>query len=204
MTYIDQEREIINTVNRAVEGHRESCDTVLDFVEPVLAKTTQIEFQSQADYSRDDIINELRMHVLVKLSNFKSEKGRFETWTRTLAKNYVRSKIRFLRAAKRNPGKTSSEVDDKFDLGAWLVSQIATPEKLVRKEERNAAIAAALATLEGDEQDIAIRRYYWRQTIPQIAQETSRTAKEVEKMLISVKRKLVVYLGSASQYFSSS
>lgn len=196
-----------DAIGQAARGDPTAIGALLAAVEPILVKTAHIEFESRADYSRDDVVSELKMHLLAKLHVFDAEQGSLTTWVRAISKNYVRSKTRFLDAAKRRGSKVDfnspAAWGDATHLVDWLVSQLPAPDSNLRIEERNAALAAAVLSLSEFERNLIIRRYYDEQPIADIAQDLGKTRESVDKLLIRTRRKLVGYLGSASRYFSS-
>ena len=70
-----------------------------------------------------------------------------------------------------------------------------TPEELLLRQERQAAVNRALLLLSPDEQTLFYRKYYYLQPTAQIAAELGTTERAVEGRLYRLKKRLRKLLG---------
>ena len=70
-----------------------------------------------------------------------------------------------------------------------------TPEELLLRQERQAAVNRALTRLSPDEQTLFYRKYYYLQPTAQIAAELGTTERAVEGRLYRLKKRLRKLLG---------
>lgn len=133
---------------------------------------------------REDCLSETALRVWERVGQFDRERGSWGAWLTAVARNTA---LNHARSNTRHSGM--EEVDER------LPSPAPTPEKEVLRQERQAAVRAALERLSGEERSLFYRKYYYRQPTSQIAAELGMTERAVEGRLYRLKQQLRKWLG---------
>ena len=133
---------------------------------------------------REDCLSETALRVWERVGQFDRERGSWAAWLTAVARNTA---LNHARSNARHGGM--EEVDER------LPSPAPTPEEEVLRQERQAAVRAALERLPGEERALFYRKYYYRQSTAQIAAELGMTERAVEGRLYRLKQQLRKWLG---------
>jgi RNA polymerase sigma factor (sigma-70 family) len=134
-------------------------------------------------HDREDCLSEAVLRVWEKIEQFDVERGSWTAWLTAIARNTALN-----HAAKRS--RSEGE-----ELTERIPSKEPTPEEAVLLQERQAEVAAAISRLSREEQLLFYRKYYYLQSIAQIAAELGTTQRSVEGRLYRLKKKLRALLG---------
>ncbi len=133
---------------------------------------------------REECLAETVMKVWDKIEQFCGQKGRFNAWVTSIARNSA------LNHARKNSAQGYGE-----ELSESIPSQALTPEEQVLQRERREELRQALQYLSEKERVLFYRKYYYRQSTEQIAAEMDLTVRAVEGKLYRIKGKLRKMLG---------
>ncbi len=136
-------------------------------------------------HDTEDCLSEAAMRVWNKIYLYDSGKGSFKGWltsiTRNTALNYLKN------------SKSEGEISDD------IPSQDTTPEEELLKKEMQSALERALEQLSQYDRILIYRRYYYMQSLSQIASELGTTERAIEGRLYRLKKQLRKALGG--EYF---
>ena len=133
---------------------------------------------------QEDCLLEVTMRVWERIEQFKQERGSWSAWltavTRNTALNYARNISRHNNVEEISENMPSSEL---------------TPEEVMIRQERQAAVNHALHQLSPRDRMLFYRKYYYLQSTAQIASELGMTERAVEGKLYRLKKRLRKMLG---------
>ena len=133
---------------------------------------------------REDCLLEVTMRVWEKIEQFNQHRGSWSAWltavTRNTALNYIRNISHHNNAEEISENTPSPEP---------------TPEEVVIRQERQAAVNLALCQLSPRDRMLFYRKYYYLQSTAQIASELGMTERAVEGKLYRMKKRLRKTLG---------
>ncbi len=124
------------------------------------------------------------MRIWDKIGLYDAKKSSLTVWITAVARNTALS---FAKGLRRSPD--SGEIPQNTSSGGM------TPEEAVIQRERQAKLEAAIRSLSGTDKILFYRRYYYMQSLKQIAAETGMTLKSVESRLYRLKQKLKDEMG---------
>lgn len=135
-------------------------------------------------HDQEDCLSEASMRVWDKIEQFHPEKGSFKAWltalTRNTALNYVRD----------------TRKESSFDeVPENTPSPEPTPEEMLIQKEQLHAVQRAIGSLSSADKMLFYRKYYYLQSIAQIASEMGMTERAVEGKLYRLKKRLQAMLG---------
>jgi len=133
---------------------------------------------------QEDCLSEIAMRVWDKISLFDQQRGSWHAWLTSLARNAALNRARQI--------KPILSTDDILENTA---SSEPTPEEIILRQERQAAINRALRQLSQKERSLFYRKYYYLQSTAQIASELGMTERAVEGKLYRLKKQLRKVLG---------
>ena len=133
---------------------------------------------------QEDCLSEIVMRVWDKISLFDQQRGSWHAWLTSLARNAALNRARQI--------KPILSTDDILENTA---SPEPTPEEIILRQERQAAINRALRQLSQKERSLFYRKYYYLQSTAQIASELGMTERAVEGKLYRLKKQLRKVLG---------
>jgi len=131
---------------------------------------------------REECLSEAAMRVWEGIGTYDPARGRWTAWLTALTRNAA------LNRARQNAGETE-------ELTHTMPSAEPTPEEKLLRDERTAALRAALGKLPQKERVLFYRKYYYRQSTAQIAAELGMTERAVEGRLYRIKKTLREQLG---------
>ena len=133
---------------------------------------------------QEDCLSEIAMRVWDKISLFDQQRGSWHAWLTSLARN-----------AALNRARQIKPILSTDDIPENTASPEPTPEEIILRQERQAAINRALRQLSQKERSLFYRKYYYLQSTAQIASELGMTERAVEGKLYRLKKQLRKVLG---------
>ena len=133
---------------------------------------------------QEDCLSEIAMRVWDKISLFDQQRGSWHAWLTSLARN-----------AALNRARQIKPILSTDDIPENTASPEPTPEEIILRQERQAAINRALRQLSPKERSLFYRKYYYLQSTAQIASELGMTERVVEGKLYRLKKQLRKVLG---------
>ena len=133
---------------------------------------------------QEDCLSEIAMRVWDKISLFDQQRGSWHAWLTSLARN-----------AALNRARQIKPILSTDDIPENTASPEPTPEEIILRQERQAAINRALRQLSQKERSLFYRKYYYLQSTAQIASELGMTERAVEGKLYRLKQQLRKVLG---------
>lgn len=131
---------------------------------------------------QEECVSDVALRIWEKIGQYEPEKGSFTTWITVITRNAALN-----RAKKQRP--------DTQELPQDLEDPQADPEKQLLQRERMLLLRRGLKALRQEEQMLLYRKYFYRQSIRQIAAELGTTERVVEGKLYRLKKKLRKQLG---------
>ena len=169
-----QEKDIIKLIQ--ARDDRGAEELLLNYG-PLMRYIVSPILQSAED--REECVSDICMRVWNNIDKFDSGKGSWTGWITVIARNAA---ISF--------GKRSGKYSDIEALDTDLADDSPDPsDELIRKEQAE-LLKNALSRLSPFEYDLFYRKYYYKQTAPQIARELGITVKAAERRLDRIKGKL--------------
>ena len=129
---------------------------------------------------QDECLNDILMRIWEKIDRYDSEKGAFEAWMVTIARNTALNRARTLQRT-RNQTEVMTEL---------LSDSAPSPEELVLRKERAKRIRSLADELPQTERLLFYRKYYYMQSTEQIAAELGLSIRAVEGRLYRLRKKL--------------
>lgn len=174
-----QEREIIDLL---IQKNEKGIDALLKHYEPLMRYIINPILPNAED--QEDCLSEITMRVWEKIEQYDYGRGSWNAWltavSRNIALNYTRS---------RSHEHTAGEIPENTP------SPETTPEEMVIRQERQAALSRALGKLSPKERVLFYRKYYYLQSTAQIASELGMSERAVEGRLYRLKKRLRKLLG---------
>ncbi len=133
---------------------------------------------------RDECLSEIAMRVWDKISLFNRQRGSWNAWLTSIARNTALNRARQI--------KPVFSIDD---ISESTASPAPTPEEIILIRERQAAVNQALQQLSSKERTLFYRKYYYLQSTAQIASELGMTERAVEGKLYRLRKLLRKMLG---------
>lgn len=130
-----------------------------------------------ASQDREECLSEAAMRVWEKIDLFDPERGSWTAWLTTLTRNAA------LNRARRQTGTPDELTPD-------VPSPEPGPEETLLRRERLEELRRAVDDLPPGDQGLLYRKYYYLQSIEQIARELGTTPRAVEGKLYRLKQKL--------------
>ena len=174
-----QAREIIELIKRRDE---KGAALLLRHYAPLMRYIIAPILQNEQD--REECVSEAAMRVWDRIEQFDPSRGSWNAWLTALTRNAALDK------ARKNKSIVSSE-----EISGEAPSAEPTPEELIVKKEREAALREALSRLSVQERALFYRKYYYLQSTAQIASELGMTERAVEGRLYRLKKRLRKTLG---------
>ena len=173
-----QEREIIELIgNRDEKG----VDELIKHYGPLIKYIIAPILESPQD--REECLGETVMKIWDKIGQFNEQRGSFKAWVTSIARNTA------LNHRRKNETHGGEELLESVTAGE------ATPEEQVLRNERREELKRALYRLPAKDRALFYRKYYYCQSIEQIAAEAGMTKRAVEGRLYRIKKQLRQILG---------
>lgn len=132
---------------------------------------------------REECFNDVIMRSMEKIGGYSEEKGSFKSWLSVLTRNTALNRARKLR---REP--------DSESISENMASKDNPEEELIKSEILK-KLEDAVSNLSERDKALFYRRFYYCQSISQIAAETGMTQRAAEGRLYRLKKKLRKELG---------
>ena len=129
----------------------------------------------------EECLSEAAMRVWEKIDRYDPEKSAFTTWLTALTRNLAVDRARRKKPVEEIPEDIPSDAP--------------TPEERVLRMEEAEALRRALGMLGRRDAELVYRKYYYMQTMAQIASELGMTERAVEGRLYRIRTKLRKMLG---------
>ena len=136
------------------------------------------------EQDREECLSEAVMRILDKIHLYDEERGSWTAW--------ITSVTRSVALNKRRSSQTPYEA---VELTAEIPSLEPTPEEQILRRERQKELKEAMDQLPQKDRMIFYRKYYYLQSIAQIASEIGMTERAVEGRLYRIKKRLRKLLG---------
>lgn len=133
---------------------------------------------------QEDCLAEVTLRVWDKIDRFDSRKGSWKAWLTAITRNTA---LNHARALARH--HTSGDIPED------LPSPEPTPEEKILQHEQQRALENALTQLSSRDRQLFYRKYYYLQSIAQIAAELGITEGAVEGRLYRLRKHLRTLLG---------
>ena len=174
-----QEREILELLHKRDE---KGIAELLRHYGPLIKYVIAPILESPQD--REECLGEAVMKIWDKIEQFSEQRGSFKAWITAIARNTA------LNHRRRNEAHGSGE-----ELLESVPAGEATPEEQVLRNERREELKRALYRLSAKDRALFYRKYYYCQSIEQIAAEAGMTKRAVEGRLYRIKKQLRQILG---------
>lgn len=156
-----------------------SLEKVLQRYKPLILYIITPILPNQED--REECFSNVAVRLWRSIHTFDPQKSSFTTWLTTVTRNEA---LTYARLKK----------PDEFPLPERAALPEDDPEQLLLQKERQKAVQTALRRLSERDRILVYRRYYYCQSIGQIAAELGATERSVEGRLYRIRRKLERYL----------
>lgn len=133
---------------------------------------------------REDCLSEISIRIWNKIDTYDSARGSLSVWITTISRNTA-----------LNYKRKALHYHNDEEINSSIPSNEPSPEDEVIRREKQAELNKALLQLSSKEKLLFYRKYYYLQSIAQIASETGMTEREVEGKLYRLKIKLRKILG---------
>lgn len=136
---------------------------------------------------QDECLSDVVMRVVEKIGSYSQEKGSFKSWLSVVTRNTALNHAKKLR---REPDMQSLDSD--------IVSSNGNPEEELIKSETLRKLELIVQKLSPKDKMLFYRRFYYCQSVSQIAAETGMTQRAAEGRLYRLKKKIREELGGES------
>lgn len=133
---------------------------------------------------REDCLSEISIRIWNKIDTYDSARGSLGVWITTISRNTA-----------LNYKRKALHYHNDEEINSSIPSNEPSPEDEVIRREKQAELNKALLKLSSKEKLLFYRKYYYLQSIAQIASETGMTERAVEGKLYRLKIKLRKILG---------
>jgi RNA polymerase sigma factor (sigma-70 family) len=139
-----------------------------EFYPHVYRFTASASGASAADV--DDLVQETLLHAWRNRDQYRGDAS-LDSWILAIARNRVRMRLRADRSR------------DAFENALKAIDREELSEDLVRNSETIGAVRRALESLDAEQREVLLRRYFQSLTIRQIAMSLGETEKAIESRL---------------------
>ena len=133
---------------------------------------------------REECINQITLSVWEKIHLYDPDRGSFNSWVTAISRNAA---INFSR-------KLSRQILTE-PVNSAMPSAEPSPEEQAILAERRSLLCQAVQNLSETDQLLFYRRYYYHQSLSQIAAEMGMSLRSAEGKLYRIKKKLAKELG---------
>ena len=131
----------------------------------------------------EDCIQEVAARVWERIDSFDGSRGSFKSWLTTVTRNLALN----MKRGRKDSG-SYEELDDQ------TASQTPGPEETTVRNAQILALRKAVDSLPKDERLLIYRRFFYDQSIAQIAAETGMSQRAAEGRIYRIKAKLAEML----------
>ena len=133
---------------------------------------------------QEECLSEITMKIWDKIDTYDIEKRNFSRWLTALTRNTALNKAR-----------QNKRYGEMTEIPEAVPAKEPTPEEVVLYKEKLEHLKAALHDLSEKDRLIFYRKYYYMQSVAQIAAEMGMTERAVEGKLYRLKKQLRKKLG---------
>lgn len=133
----------------------------------------------------DDCYNEVCLCLWQKANTFEANKSSLSTWLTVVARNMALNR---LKANFRRESHFENFVDQEY-------IDENTPESAALKKELDEKLESAICALSYKDKQLIYRKYFYLQSIAQIAAELGMTERAIEGKYYRLRKRLEKYLG---------
>jgi RNA polymerase sigma-70 factor (ECF subfamily) len=161
----------------------------------VLARQLQMDPRLRRRFDASDLVQETLLKATDNLDQFRGgTEAELVKWLQGILENTLADAIRHARAQKRDVAQeqvlTAVVHDSSARLQNWLVAPGSSPSQRAEREEQLLRVAAALAKLPQDQQDVILLRDSLDTPIRAIAEQLGRSEKAIAGLLVRGRRTL--------------
>lgn len=136
---------------------------------------------------QEECFNDIVMRVVEKIGSYSEEKGSFRSWVSVLTRNTA---LNFAKKLRREPDTQSLDSD--------IASSKDNPEEEFIKNETLRKLEFIVRNLSERDKVLFYRKFYYCQSVSQIAAEMGMTQRSAEGRIYRLKKKLREELGGES------
>jgi len=174
-----QEQEVISLLTRQ---DPRGAEELLSHYGPLMQYVINPILSNEQD--REECLSEAVLRILDKIFQYDSERGSWTAWLTAVTRSVALNKIRM--------GKDRFAAEPLTD---QMPASTPTPEEKILQQERLTELRNAISQLSQKDKLLFYRKYYYLQTVSQIAAETGLTERAVEGRLYRIKKHLRKLLG---------
>lgn len=195
----------------AVAGDGDALESLLllHFDRLVAEVSARIPDDARAALSGEDVVQDAFIVAFQQIREFEPRGGAaFHAWLARIAENRLMDAVKALRAAKRGggwvrvQGTPSAEADGIIPALEMLATRSSTPSRSVAAHEAEAALEAALNSLDPDYRDVLRMRYIEAQPVAACAARLRRSEGAVHMLLSRALVALRARMGESAQFFT--
>ena len=127
---------------------------------------------------REECLQDAMMRVWQEIDRYDPDKGDWRAWLTTIARNLALNRLR------------DSQKEASAEIPEDMADAKPGPEEKLLQKERQEALLDALGRLRMKDRELFYRKYYYRQSLEQIAGELNTTVRAVEGRLYRIKSRL--------------
>ena len=161
---------------------RQAPELFLQYYMPLMRYIVSPILKDERD--AEECINQIALTVWEKIDTFDEKKGSFTTWLSAICRNLA-----------VNMAKKQARHSGQLEMAPDMADTSPTPEQYVVAQETKAALKKAVASLSDKDQQLFYRKYYYRQSMAQIAAEMGLSLRAAEGRLYRIKKKLAAMIG---------
>ncbi len=155
--------------------------------------------------SIDDVMQDAYTEAFLAMGRFRWRgEGSFAAWLSTLARRSLLDSVRLLEADKRGGERRRLESDSRVGLCEQLGATSTTPSKAAAREERGAAVKAAIEQLPNQYRQVIQMYDLEGRPIEEVASALERSPGAAHMLRLRAHRMLAELMGSGSKYLSKS
>ncbi len=173
------EKEIIELL---LQRNENGLDALLKHYGPLMRYIIAPILHNPQD--QEECLLEVANRIWDKIELFNGQRGSWNAWITTIARNTA---LNFIRNS--SDGNSNERIPENTP------SLDPTPEEVILKQEQQAAVHRALQQLSSKDRLLFYRKYYYLQSTAQIASELGMTERAVEGKLYRLKKRLRKMLG---------
>lgn len=146
---------------------------------------------------QEECFQDILMTVWEKCGQYDPSKGKWSGWLTAIARNMAINRLKKFEKARGHEvfgdygtPFASSHSPNRDALSAEIPSEEPGPEDILLKQEQLMELKQAIHSLSSNEQALLYRKYYYRQSMEQIACELGMTKRAAEGKLYRIRKKL--------------
>ena len=136
-------------------------------------------------HEAEECLAQIKAKLCEKHTLYDAEKSSPATWLTAVCRNAAYDRLRALKRQQEHTGELTDDLPDPTP----------GPEEQVLRSERQAALQAAIGTLNTADRQLFYRKYYYLQSTARIAAELSTSERAIEGRLYRIRKKLQKQLG---------